>query len=848
MRREFRLALTLATFLSPFLSGAAPSENTTTEKSLPPPTVTAPGEAAPVSPEQGTLPFPPPVVDSAQVPAGTPAIQPQAITLPVPDMATETRPPEMPVNGAVTAAPVTGVTAEHTEPDSAPSNQTPSPALAVPANQVVTSSITVAQMGQPEGIILRGGQLESGINFTIPNDVVITDAQLKLNIYVSPAMASRHSTLQLMMNGQPLGTVPLGSAESDDASYQIDLPGEMVVSGNNLSFHINDDDVLLCQRELTDKYEVIIRPDSRLELEGLQLNIGSDLSHFPRPFFDSMRLTPARLAFAFPAQVTPEQVSAAALVSSWLGFQADYRGISFDALTNTLPEKHGILIGAPGQKIGEVTLPQASGPLLQIIDNPANPVYKLLLIVGKDDTQLRNAAWRLTHGEFKQQTASFDVKAVTIPVSEPYDAPRWINTQRPVRLSELLRPDQSMTATGRWHDALRVGFRAAPDLFLWDGKTIPLHINYRFPSENWIDEDKSYLNVIFNNTFLRNLPVNKPGLLQRLWHKIGGDARQENAALPLEPYLIYGDNQLSLYFNIVPTADAPCNVLSNNNIQSRIEENSWIDLSHARHFTMLPNLSYFVGASFPFSRLADYSQTALVLPERPTSAEIATLLNLAARSGNATGTALNHNQVLFGLPAGGANLLYLTQRDILAVSSLEQSDFNRRFLADSPFISDNQSFGVRTPSVAQKIGRWLSGEWALTALDADRYFSSNEAWRGFISFQSPWNDSRTVVLATGTNDEQLLHLHRDLSSAKINAAIRGDAAIITDENGVRSFRVSPQFPSGQMPWYMMVVWYANQHAAMLAILAFIICVVTGASLYTLLKRRARKRLNPESGS
>ncbi|SQA98664.1 Cellulose synthase regulatory subunit [Cedecea neteri] len=159
--------------------------------------------------------------------------------------------------------------------------------------------------------------------------------------------------------------------------------------------------------------------------------------------------------------------------------------------------------------------------------------------------------------------------------------------------------------------------------------------------------------MTLNGTFLHNLPVNKQGALERLWHKIGGDARQENYDMPLEPYLIYGDNQLALYFKIVPKEDAPCSVLLNNNIKSRIDEDSWIDLSKTRHFTLLPNLSYFVGASFPFSRLADYSQTVLLLPERPSETEIATLLDLSARSGNATGTALNNNRVMFGLPTAG---------------------------------------------------------------------------------------------------------------------------------------------------------------------------------------------------
>jgi hypothetical protein len=30
-----------------------------------------------------------------------------------------------------------------------------------------------------------------------------------------------------------------------------------------------------------------------------------------------------------------------------------------------------------------------------------------------------------------------------------------------------------MTVSGVWHEPLRVAFRAAPDLYLWDGETIP---------------------------------------------------------------------------------------------------------------------------------------------------------------------------------------------------------------------------------------------------------------------------------------------------------------------------------------------------------------------------------------
>ncbi|KNC11163.1 cellulose synthase [Klebsiella sp. RIT-PI-d] len=793
---------------------------------------TAQGDATP------PLTFPLSTTDAPATPDNTASDTP----------ATENSPAAQP--SQQTAAPATT-----TAPSATPQTQDVSDAL--PAMPPVTpaasgfmppadSSLSFAQMGAAQGIALSGGQFQGGIDFTLPGDRVITSAQLALDVEVSPEMAARGTTLQLQLNGQSLGNVPLSASDNNVSHFELEIPAALMVSSNNLNFRVNDGDALLCLRDENEKSRVVIMPTSRFQLEGQQLDIGSDLSHFPKPFFDSQQMTPVNLTFSFPEKLTADTVSAAALVSSWMGMQADYRGISFDALSNRLPEQHGIVIGHPGERIGGLTLPQSNGPLLQIINNPVNPVYKLLLIVGKDDAALRAAAWRLTKGDFPGQMASADVEAQAIPTSKPYDAPRWIPTSRPVKLSELIRKDQSTTVSGVWHAPLQVAFRAAPDLYLWDGETIPLHIGYRFPSETWIDEEKSRLSVTLNNTFLSNLPMNKQGFLEMLWRKAGGDARQEKVTIPLEPYLIYGDNQLSLYFNVVPKQTAPCSVLLNNNIKSRLNDDSWIDLSHTQHFSMLPNLSYFVGASFPFTRLADYSQTVLLLPETPSETQVATLLNLAARSGNATGMPLANNRVVLGIPGGGTSLEYLRQRDVLAVGGLDQKAFIQGLLSQSPYIVGDNTLSVRPQTPWQKIQRWLLGDWSTDNIDADRYFSSNEAWRGFVSYRSPWDAERLVVAAVGSNDDQLARLPDDLSSSRINAGIRGDTSIITDENGVRSFRVSNQFPSGQMPGYMMAIWYANQYSALLAIVGLIAASILGVALTAMFRRHARKRLS--SGS
>ena len=460
------------------------------------------------------------------------------------------------------------------------------------------------------------------------------------------------------------------------------------------AFKINDGDALLCQRDLSDSYQVTIMPNTRLDLEAQQLNIAADLSHFPRPFLDEMQMTPTTLTFAFPAKTLPEQVGAAALIASWLGIEADYRGIAFDALHDQLPEKNGILFGKPGESIGGLTLPASNGATLQVVDNPANPIYKLLLVVGNNEQQLKSAAWRLTRGQFTAQTTSLPVEAQNIPVSKPYDAPRWISTDRPVLLSELMRKDQSLTVTGIWHEPLTLAFRAAPDLFMWDGDTIPLKVGYRFPTESWIDEQRSYLSMTFNGAFLRNLPVNKQGLLESLWHKLGGDARQENVEVPLEPYLIYGDNQLQLYFNIQTKEAAPCSVLLNNNIKSRIDEDSSIDLSKIAPLYAAAESLLFrrrLVPVHPSGRLLADGAAAAGEPERKRDQHAAgSLCPLRER----TGTALNNNRVMFGLPSGGANLLRLSQSDVLAVSSLDELA-NGTFLPAIGEIDDLDPQGVK---------------------------------------------------------------------------------------------------------------------------------------------------------
>ncbi len=169
----------------------------------------APQPTAPAAPEP-TAPAAPqlsaPAAPESSVPAAleptVPAIQQEsALTDLPPPAGLEQADPQL--SSAAAAAPFV------------PGQPVIAPAPAAALNQPISSTISVAQMGQQQGIILSGGQLQSGIVFTLPGDEVITNAHLNLSLRVSQALAARNTSLQLMLNGQPLGTLPLGASDSD---------------------------------------------------------------------------------------------------------------------------------------------------------------------------------------------------------------------------------------------------------------------------------------------------------------------------------------------------------------------------------------------------------------------------------------------------------------------------------------------------------------------------------------------------------------------------------------------------------------------------------------------------------
>ena len=264
------------------------------------------------------------------------------------------------------------------------------------------------------------------------------------------------------------------------------------------------------------------------------------------------------------------------------------------------------------------------------------PKPKLLLVMGRTPQELSAAAQTLALGSVALSGATQVVGAPDIPERQAYDAPRWIPMNRPVRFGELVQPTD-LQGNGLVPGLLTVNFRTAPDIFVWGNSGIPLDVRYRYPAGTWLNFADSRLDVSINNSYLRSLPLTQEGVVQQVKDIISPDFVLNEQTVRMPPYYIFGQNQLQFYYDLRPMKRGECQDVLPNNVQESIDPDSTIDLSGTERFTTLPNLAFFVNSGYPFTKFADLSQTAVVIPDQLTPADVQTYLTLMGMMGDSTG-------------------------------------------------------------------------------------------------------------------------------------------------------------------------------------------------------------------
>lgn len=699
-------------------------------------------------------------------------------------------------------------------------------------------------MGSPKGIEIYPGQKSAGISFTLPIDKVITSARLDLYVSMTEAMQGNTNHIDVKVNGQALGSLPV--AKTEITNYELDIPAEYLAQENSLTLEMTDEE-FVCKIDYSGKQKILIDPESYLSVNGYNLELGSDLSLFPLPFFDKFNSAQTLINFVLPKNTSTDILYGPLMLASYFGTIADYRTVKFNVSSDTLPQDNSIVFAHPGQTVAGIDMPKKGG--IYIKDNPYSRPYKNIFIVAKNKSDFIKAVYSLVKANLSTATDYLKIKDDKPELREAYDAPNWITSNKKVLLSSLLKNNQSLVTHGYTHGPLNLSFKAAPDLYQLYEDSGDLYVAYEFPLDKNIDENESGLNLLLSGAFLDKLPVNKKGLLENIWRLSGGDAREDKRHVQISPSMIYGDNNLELYFDLRLKPNTPCSVISDPNVKSVIDESSYIDLSKTRHFARLPNLSYFVGASFPFTRYSDFSHTVVLLPDNPTAVELNTLMNMVARAGNSTGAMVSYEQVVIGSDLFTKEPGFFEDKDLLVISNLSHKDYLSKLFDGSAFIFNGNELNIYDYGLISFRGgffrglrRFLSGDFRAENLDANRYVRTSMAWRGFLSFLSPFDSDKIAVVVTATDDEELDKLTDDLSNSKVNREVRGDITLISGLNKVMSFNVGDYIFSGNVSTSFKILTFAGEHVIWLCISSFIVLILLSYIISKYLQRRSRARL------
>ncbi len=751
---------------------------------------------------------------------------------------------------AVIACGVTAVTPQSARAQVRPATATaaPAPAPAIPAaapgadaGGTRTVRMSFKDLRVRSAIRLAGTRGEMGIPFGMRSNEVVTQATLTLQLAWSPALLGDLSQLVVILNGEVIRTLPLTREMSAGQRLAIPVDGALFLPGDN---QLNLRFVGHYARDCEDPFHSslwanISNVKSGFDLTIQTLPLNPDLARLPSPFFERSDNLPLNLPFVFASAPNNSEIEAAAALASWFGSLASYRGFAFKPVYGRLPRGNAIVFVRPDMRIGGEPV-AITGASARVIRNPEDPFGELLLVMGRDPRELKLAAASIAlgRGTIGGADASFD--GTRIPAWARYSAPRWLRSDRPVKLGELMDP-RSLQGIGLPPGPLTAGFRAAPDLFFWPRGGARLDLRYRYPVATWMDPRASRLDLSINNQYLRTLSLRGASWWDWLLH--GGDdgatSRLSRATVELPSYNLFGQNELIFDYNLIVADKKKCEGTLPDNVRVAIDPDSAIDLTQAWHAARMPNLATFANSGYPFTVSPDLSETVVVIGAAPSEQALEALLTLVGRFGDSTGAPATAVRVTQTVSASA-----LADRDVLVVGGMNLVSSMADLFAGAPVHGGNGAVRATERGPLDRIFGLLNAYGEAAPDDANAFLSGIDQFSGITSFQSPYDANRTVVAVLATDPVDLPPLVQGLADQKINAQVQGDLSV-TSGDGMRSFAVGTSYWTGTLPVWMRIAWWFSERPWLMGLSGVLAAFILAGPVYLIFMRQQRRRLSKE---
>ncbi|MEI9980077.1 MAG: UDP-forming cellulose synthase catalytic subunit [Edaphobacter sp.] len=515
---------------------------------------------------------------------------------------------------------------------------------AAPAPDTFNSVLTLSDLGVSDAIVLRGTDAHNTVRFSLPQTQAVKTATLHLRYRFSPGLIPLLSHLNVTLNGALLATLPV-TTQLDSSVRPIDgqanstlnedirslestliLPADVLTHQNDLTFEFVGHYSLKCEDPSHSTLWSRVDLSSTLEVSGSLIPLHDELKLLPAPFYDRMVDLHPVVPIVFLTQPSPKALQAAGILASWFGILADSRPVRFPVSIGAIPSGNAIVISESGANLpATLQMESVSGPTIAMRSNPSDPYSKVLVLTGNSADDVLNAALGFTLQRDLLEGSSVRIPSIKMPAARrPDDAPRWLSTEKITRIGDI--PQTSSFDTDG-SAPISVYMRLPPDLYPSRAQqNLGFHLGYRY---NGIPISRdSTLQVLLNDSFISSTP---------LPHTDKASAQLETVVpVPISDLHPFSNSLLMRFAFLLPKKDE-CPDTAPNNLMGAILKDSYLDIQGVPHWTALPNLEIFANAGYPFTRLADLADTAIVLPDTPAAEEIELYLTLMSHFGAQTG-------------------------------------------------------------------------------------------------------------------------------------------------------------------------------------------------------------------
>lgn len=706
----------------------------------------------------------------------------------------------------------------------------PAPSIVINPTGLFQKVWSVGKDGPKEGLDLHGVNEIQNVNLSLPPNLVASAAEMTLVYHISPGLLPRISQINVLFNDQVVGSFPVTADDNQGKEHKVSfsINPNLFVEYNHVGFQLIGHYTMECEDPMNSTLWAKISPQTSLVISGSRLALHKDLRFLPAPFFYKSDTQKLRLPFVFMSVPDAKTAEAAGIVASWFGVMANYRGSNFPVELNHIPaEGNAVVFGVAGQGTLAGT-PEIKGPTLAVTANPNDPYGTVLWVLGENSQQLNLAAQSLVLGSSLLSGDIAHPDSVNLPaIPAPDSAPRWVPSTGPVRLDALANyTPMTVKGTG----TLPFTFDLPPSLFFWESKGVPLALHYGYNSIPLAKN--SSLNLEVNGQFIRSYPLTE-----------GDKANQEHRVdlnFPVSTLSLFANQMKSTFFFIPIKGD--CTETSVTNAAGTIYPDSTIDISDIPHYARLPELSIWANGGYPFTRYADLSRTAVVLPTKPDADLIHTYLNVLGLFGQFTGMPGIRLRV-----ANSANEAGIADRDLMVFSTpaqLAMQDWHNQL----PVTFENQQLRINDAlgwfdQVRWRLPWWHERDARFGEVALGKLIQSGVTTQALMQETiSPFHPKRILLSVTSDSAQGWKAIQHMLQKPDARANIFGELSVIHGD-AVSSYVLErPHYFVGALSWWDWVRFHLSQHVWAIWLGVVILTLVLAKLVDILLKHRARKRL------